>query len=114
LHICHSIYHCRRRCSYQEWLMWVMHAQSEWCSQMSFCYKDVCKKVFFTSKFSYFTFLQPHTYELKPRQEIRGGTTNSKPPGPIIMMRQWESLSSSQVILRILFFARRTALLEML
>jgi hypothetical protein len=33
------------RCSYKKWLMWFMHAQSEWCSQMSFCYKDVCKSI---------------------------------------------------------------------
>jgi len=33
--------------------------------------------------------------KLKLAQQIGAGTTNSKPPGPIIMMGQSETLSSS-------------------
>jgi hypothetical protein len=42
---------------------------------------------------------------LKLGQQIRGGTTNSKPPGPIIMMGRSETVTSSQIIFITLFSA---------
>jgi hypothetical protein len=43
--------------------------------------------------------------KLKPVQQMGGGSTNSKPPGPIIMMDRSETLSSSQIIFITLFSA---------
>jgi hypothetical protein len=44
--------------------------------------------------------------QTETRTANRWGTTNSKPPGPIIiMMSQWEKLSSSQIIFITLFSA---------
>ncbi len=60
----------------------------QWCS--------VCDpaKIFFTSKFSSVLFSNP-TLKTETRTASRWGTTNGKPPGPIIMMGQSETLSSS-------------------
>ncbi len=55
-----------------------------------------------------FSQLQSTPIKLKQGQQIGGGTTNSKPPGPIIMMGQSsETLnsSSSQIIFITLFSA---------
>jgi len=52
-----------------------------WCS--------VCglAKIFFTSEFSYLLFCNPtHKTETGSQQISNGGTTDSKPHGPIIMM----------------------------
>ncbi len=54
-------------------------------------------KLFFTSKFSYFIFCNP-THETETGTANRWGTTNSKLPGPIIMMAQSETLISSQIL----------------
>jgi hypothetical protein len=52
------------------------------------------EKIFFTSKFSYVLFCNP-TNKTETGRANRWGTTNNKPPGPIIMMSQSETLSSS-------------------
>jgi hypothetical protein len=54
-------------------------------------------KIFFTSKFSYLLFVNPN---IKTNTGIsnRCGTTNSKPLGPIIIMSQSETLSSSEIL----------------
>jgi hypothetical protein len=57
-------------------------------------------KIFFASKFSYLLLFSPTP---KLRQQIGGGSTNSKPPGPIIVMGQSETLISSQIKLITLF-----------
>jgi hypothetical protein len=43
--------------------------------------------------------------KLKLGQEIGGGSHNSKPPEPIIMLGQWETLSGSQITFNTLFSA---------
>jgi hypothetical protein len=58
-------------------------------------------KMFFTSKFSYY-FFYPKT---ETGTANRLGSTNSKPPGPIIMICQSEILSRSQIIFVTLFSA---------
>ncbi len=70
----------------------------EWCS--------ICdlEKIYFTSKLSYVLFCSP-THKTKTRTSKRWGTTNSKPPRPIIMMGQSETVSSSQILFITLFFA---------
>jgi hypothetical protein len=60
-------------------------------------------KIFFTSKFSYLTFCNLTTHKTETGIENRWGTTNSEPPGPIIMIGQSETLSSSQIIFITLF-----------
>jgi hypothetical protein len=50
-------------------------------------------KIFFTSKFSYLFFSNPAN-KTETGTPNRWGTTNSKPPGPIIMMDQSETLSA--------------------
>jgi hypothetical protein len=62
------------------------------------------QNIFFTSKFSYIGFCKP-TYKTETGIANRWWTTNSKPPGPIIMMGQSETPSSSQIILITLFCA---------
>jgi len=52
------------------------------------------RKIFFTSKFSFVLFGNP-TNKTETGVANRWGTTNNKPPGPIIMMSQSETLSSS-------------------
>jgi len=64
-----------------------------WCS--------VCglAKIFFTSEFSYLLFCNStHKTETGTQQISNGGTTDSKPHGPIIMMGQSRTLSSSHII----------------
>jgi hypothetical protein len=61
-------------------------------------------KIFFTCKFSYIGFCKPAN-KTETGIANRWWTTNSKPPGPIIMMDQSETLSSSQIILIALFCA---------
>ncbi len=61
-------------------------------------YVTLKKKVFFTSKFRYLLSCNP-----SHETETGGGTTNSNPPGPIIMMSQSETLSSIQITFSILF-----------
>jgi len=61
-------------------------------------------KIFLTSKFSYLLFCNP-TYKTEIGTAYRWGTTNSKPPGPIIMRGQSEILISSQIIFSTVFFA---------
>jgi len=61
-------------------------------------------KIYFTSKLSYVLFCNP-THKTKTRTSNRWGTTNSKPPAPIIMMGQSETLSSSQIVFITLVFA---------
>ncbi len=59
-------------------------------------------KIFFTSMFSYLLFCNPtHKTEIGTANRCR--TTNSKSPGPIIMMGQSETLISSQIIFITLF-----------
>jgi hypothetical protein len=62
--------------------MWFMNAQSERWSQMSFCYKDVCKSISSGAQYvtlqKYFShpslviyfFATSHIRTVKPRQEI--------------------------------------------
>jgi hypothetical protein len=59
-------------------------------------------------------FLPTPPIKLKQGQQIGGGTTNSKPPGPIIMMGRSETLSSSQIQFITLFFCSCTGLLRLL
>jgi hypothetical protein len=51
-------------------------------------------KIFFQSKFSYVLFCNP-TNKTETGTANRRGTINNKPSGPIIMMGQSETLSSS-------------------
>jgi hypothetical protein len=51
---------------------------------------------------------QSHPVKMKLGQQIGGGTTNSKPHGPIFMIDQSETLSSSQIIFSTLFSAMCT------
>ncbi len=61
-------------------------------------------QIFFSSKFSYLILCNPtHISEIGIAN--RCGTTNSEPPGPIIMIGQSETLSSSQIIFITLFCA---------
>jgi hypothetical protein len=62
-----------------------------------------CKKKF-TSEFSYLLFCNP-THKTETGTPNSWGTTNSKPPEPIIAMGQSETLSSSQIIFITLFSA---------
>ncbi len=64
---------------------------------------DLAKKNF-TSKFSYVLFCNL-TNKTETWRENRWGTTNNKPPGPIIMLGQSETMSSSQIIFITLFFS---------
>jgi hypothetical protein len=61
-------------------------------------------KIFFTSNFSYVLFCNP-TNKTETGTKDRLGTSNNKPPGPIIMMSQSETLSSSWIIFIKLSFA---------
>jgi hypothetical protein len=61
-------------------------------------------KMFFTSKFSHLVFSNPAN-KTETGTPNRWGTTNSKPLGPIIMMGQSETLSSSQITFITLFSA---------
>jgi hypothetical protein len=54
-------------------------------------------KIFFTSKFSYLLFCNP-THKTETGTINIRGTSNSKPPGPIIMIGQSETPSTSQII----------------
>jgi hypothetical protein len=56
------------------------------------------EKIFPRSKFSYLLFSNP-THRTKTGAANRWETTNSKAPGPIIMIDQSETGSSSQIIL---------------
>jgi len=60
-------------------------------------------KVFFLSEFSYLLFCNP-THKTKTGTANRWEATSSKPPGPVIMMGQSESVSTSQIIFITLFF----------
>jgi hypothetical protein len=62
-----------------------------------------CNNVF-TSKFGYLPFWNP-THKTEAGTLHMSGTTNSKPPGRIIMMGQSETLSRSHVIFITLFSA---------
>ncbi len=53
---------------------------------------------------SYLLFCNP-THKTETGTANRWGTTNRKPPGPIIMIRQSETLSSSRIIFSALFCA---------
>jgi hypothetical protein len=64
-------------------------------------------KLFFTSKFSHLLSCN-HTHETGSRITNRWGTTNSKPPGAIIIMCQLETLSSSQIIFITSFLSVRS------
>jgi hypothetical protein len=55
-------------------------------------------KIFFTSKFSYLLFCNP-SHKSETGIANRWGTSNIKPPEPIIMMGRSESLSCSEIIL---------------
>jgi hypothetical protein len=59
-------------------------------------------KIFFTSKFSYLLFCNP-THQTETGTANRWGTTSSKPPGPIIMMGESETVTRSQIIYITLF-----------
>jgi len=61
-------------------------------------------KYIFTCKFSYLLFCNP-THKTETGTANRWETTNNKPPGPIIMMGQSETLISSQIITLLLFSA---------
>jgi hypothetical protein len=70
------------------------------------CSKCDLAKIFFTSKFSYLLFFAG---------TANWGTTNSKPPGPIIMMDQSsETLSSSQILFYYTLFYRCIELMYLL
>jgi hypothetical protein len=49
-----------------------------------------CKQIFHTQSSVIYGFAAPRI-KLKLRQQMDGGTTNSKPPGRIIMMGQSEN-----------------------
>jgi hypothetical protein len=68
------------------------------------------QKVFFPSKFSYLLFCNP-THKTKTGTANRWGSTNSKPPGPIIMMGQSETVITSRIIFYYTLFWRCTSLL---
>jgi hypothetical protein len=61
-----------------------------------------CQKIFLTSKFSYLLFCNP-THKTAKEDCIYVGTTNSKPPGLIIMIGQSKTGNSSQIIFITLF-----------
>ncbi len=63
-----------------------------------------CKNIFFTSKFCYLLFCNP-THKTGTGTANRWGTTNSEPPGPIIMIGESETLTSSQILFITLFSA---------
>jgi hypothetical protein len=74
--------------------LWVVGLEMlllHWCS----VYEPA--KIFFTSKFSYLLFSNP-THKTETGTTNWSGTTNSKPPGSIIMIGQSETLSTSQII----------------
>jgi len=62
-------------------------------------------KLFFTSKFSYLLFCNPTHKTETGIANSRCRTTNIEPPGRIIMIRQSETLNSSQIIFITLFCA---------
>jgi hypothetical protein len=62
-------------------------------------------KIFFSSKFSYLLFCND-THKTETGTANRWGTTNRQPPGPIIVIGQSETLSSSRIIFIKLFCAR--------
>jgi hypothetical protein len=55
-------------------------------------------KIIFTSKFSYLLFCNP-SHKSETGIANRWGTSNSEPPGPIIMMGRSETLTSIEIIL---------------
>jgi hypothetical protein len=57
---------------------------------------------YFTSKFSYIFFCKP-THKIETGTANSWGSTNSKPPAPIITLGQSETLSSSEIIFIKLF-----------
>ncbi len=81
-------------------LSFVSLEHPHWCS--------VCDpaKIFLTSKFSYFFATPP--IKQKTGTANRWETTNSKPHGPIIMVGQSKTGSSSQIIFITLCFGRCT------
>ncbi len=76
-------------------------SKSSTSKSISICHHP---NILFTSKSSYVLLRNP-TDKTETRTGNRRGTNNSKPPGPIIMMRQLETLSSSQIIFITLFLA---------
>jgi hypothetical protein len=66
---------------------------------------SVCdpEKIFFTTKVSYVLFCNP-TNKTETGTSNRWGTTNSKPHGPIIMMGQSKTRTSTQIIFITFFF----------
>jgi hypothetical protein len=62
-------------------------------------------KIFLTSKFSYLPFSNP-THKNKTGTANSWETTNSKPPGPVIMIGQSQTGSGSQIIFITLFFCQ--------
>ncbi len=55
--------------------------------------------VFLTSKFSYIRYyFSNHTHKIKTEIASRWETTSSKPPGPIIMIEQSETATTSEII----------------
>jgi hypothetical protein len=67
-------------------------------------------KIYFRSKLSYVLFCNP-THKNETWIANRWGTSNSKPPGPIIMMGQSETLSYQLDHIYYTLFSRCTALL---
>ncbi len=63
---------------------------------------------------TYFFATPPITVELVQQINRWGGTTNSKPPGRIIMIGQSETRSSSQIVFIYIIFCRCTGLLYLL
>jgi hypothetical protein len=67
------------------------------CSLLHWCSVYDPDKIFFTSKFSYLLFSNL-THKTETGTTNWSGTTNSKPPGSIIMIGQSEMLTTSQII----------------
>ncbi len=63
-----------------------------------------CKNIFHIKVELFIVFCNP-THQTEPWTANRLGTTNSKPPGPISMMGEWVTLSSSPIICITLFSA---------
>ncbi len=78
-----------------DWTCCLKH--HKWCSLCDLV------QIFFTSKFSYVLFCNP-THKTEIGRANKWGTTNSKLPGPIIMMGQLETLNSHSIIFHTLFF----------
>jgi hypothetical protein len=62
-----------------------------------------CKNIFHIQVELFTVFCNP-THQTEPGTANRLGTTNSKPPAPISMMGEWETLSSNPIICITLFF----------